>query len=128
MVQGVALPGPKPDVMSNGGTAQVVVVVPHDLMSGLQIMPAILVFAKMSDQAHGVTTPTGRRHLFLGSVVAEEVQFRVSEQQRGITVRNLASEQGHGHDAPCDHGVDGDGPLQAFGRSEQQELGAALPT
>ena len=82
------------DFVADHGNGQPVVAGPHDLVPGVRIM--------------------------LAGIIAQEAQFRIGEHQVGITIGHPASEQGHQHDAPCDHRIDGDGPLQPVCGAEQQ--------
>ena len=45
----------------------------------------------------------------------EGLAFPIVEEQCGRQFGHLASEQGQGHNAPGDHGVDGDGACEHFG-------------
>ena len=96
--------------------------VPHDLVPGFRIVLAVPVAADLGNQAHGVAEPLWWLHVVLPRVVAQEVDFVVREHQVRVAVGDLPAENGHDHDAPGDHRIDRDRPLQPVGGAEQQEL------
>ncbi len=120
MAQGVFLAGPEADIVAEGGAGQACLAVPHDLMSGVGGVFSVAVAAEVGDEGDGVAEASGRAEVVDVCVVAQEGEFGVGEHELRRAVEDLASEQGHDHDAPCDDGVDGDGVLQAFGGAEQQ--------
>ena len=93
---------------------------PHDLISGFRVMLAIAIAAEMRHQAYRIAELHGSRHAPFFSIIAQKVEFIVGKHQRRIAVRNLAAKQRHGHDAPGDHGIDGNSALKPFRGSEQQ--------
>ncbi len=116
--QRVPSTGPEADPVAKDRAAEPGLAMPHDLVSGFGVMFPAEVSAKVRDQPDGVAQPVGGRHPPLRRIVPQEVQVPVGEHELGVAVGNLSSQKGHGHDAPGDHGVDGDGPLQPVGGAE----------
>ena len=111
--------------MSQRGAGQPGLAMPHDLMAGVRVMLAVAIAPKMGNEAHGVAEPARGREVVLARTVVQEGELVVGEHQMRLAVGHLTPEQRHDHDAPGNHRVDGDGPLQPLGGAEQQELDPA---
>ena len=66
----------------------------------------------------------GRQAEFFG-IVGQETQLDVGEQQLGVAPRHVTTEQGHHHQAPGDHGIDGDRTLEPVGGVEREMFDSA---
>lgn len=94
-------------------------------MSWRRISGSAEITAEASDETHGITKLFGLRQSFFFSVSLKHLDLQVGEQDLGGKLRTLPAEQGHQHDPPGNHQIDGDGTLQTFGVSMCQGLNSA---
>ena len=80
-------------------------------MSGIGIMGAVSVFAKMGHLRDGITESGRWQELVPTGIVVQKMAFGIGEHRFRVALRNLTAEQGHDHDAPGDDRIDGYGPL-----------------
>ena len=76
----------------------------NDLVAGIRIPISVPVSAEMRDCAHGAAEPLRRLQAVLQRAVAQEGKLGTVEHKLRFAVRNLASEQCHGKDAPGEDG------------------------
>ena len=99
------------DAITEGGGGDSFVSPPHELVTGRWIVLSVLVAAEDGDEQHGGAEVRWRRAADVVGIVAQKAQFDVGEHEFGIALGHIAPEQGHRHQPPGDHGIDGDGPL-----------------
>ena len=70
------------------------------------------VSTQMSHKTNSIAKCQWRDEIMLPCVCMQEIQLVVGIHEMGLTVRDLAAEQCHEHDAPGNHGIDGNRTLQ----------------
>ncbi len=76
-------------------------------------------------RTHRIAEPVRPRPGMLPGIVAQEVELMIGKHQPRFAVGHLPAEQRHDHDAPGNHSIDRNRPLQPFGSAEQQKLDPA---
>ena len=113
------------NTVTDGGDGDSFVAAPLDLVAGWRVVRAVLIAAEDGEQQDRGGGVVGGWQAEFGSIVLQEPQLDVGEQELGVASGHLPSEQGHHHQAPRDHGVDGDRALQPVGGVERKMFGPA---